>query len=106
MFTSAPIRPSIDPVTAPKPQPHTAAPATAPSAEASSTEVLISTQEVLFSTAAAAGVRRQSVGARLVASMRRVFASSGDEAHPRPHDEPRRYTYLENALMAREMERL
>jgi len=81
-------------------------PPAAPSVEAPSTEVLISTQEVLFSTAAAVRPRRENIGVRLVAMTRRMFASSADASHPRPRYEPRRYAYLENALMAREMDRL
>jgi hypothetical protein len=80
-------------------------PSAAPSVEVSSTEVLITTQQVAFGTAAAAGVRGESIGARLVATMRRAFAASADASRPRPHDYPKRYAYLENALMAREMER-
>ncbi len=103
MLLSATGFPSTtDPVDESTPQP----PAAAPSVEVSSTEVLITTQEVAFSTAAAAGVRRESIGARLVAIMRRAFATSADASRPRPQDEPRRYGFLENALMAREMERL
>jgi hypothetical protein len=58
-----------------------------PSVEASSTEVLISTQQVVFGTAAALGGRRENAGP------------------PRRHY-PKHYGFLENALMAREMERL
>ena len=98
MFTSAPVLPGTwKPVDQPLPQP----PSTAPS-----TEVLISTQQVLFSTAAAVGVRRQSIGERLVAGMRHIFATSAEASSPRPAYEPRRYGYLENGLMAREMGRL
>jgi hypothetical protein len=93
---------TTDPVDESMPQP----PSAAPSVEVSSAEVLITTQQVAFSTAAAAGVRRDSIGARLVASMRRVFATSVDASRPRPKAYPKRYAYLENALMAREMERL
>ncbi|OBK44299.1 hypothetical protein A5655_14455 [Mycobacterium sp. 1081908.1] len=58
-----------------------------PAVEVSPAEVLISTQQVVFSTAAALGARRDSAGP------------------PRRHY-PKRYGFLENALMAREMERL
>lgn len=58
-----------------------------PSVEASSTEVLISTQQVVFGTAAALATRRERAGCQ------------------RRHH-PKRYGFLENALMAREMERL
>jgi hypothetical protein len=61
---------------------------------------------VAFSTAAAAGVRRESIGARFAASMRRAFASSPDASRPRQQRYAKHYAYLENALMAREMERL
>jgi hypothetical protein len=93
---------TTDPVDESTPQP----PAAAPSVEVSSSEVLITTQQVAFSTAAAAGVRRESIGARLVASVRKMFATPADAPHGRRHDYPKRYAYLENALMAREMERL
>jgi hypothetical protein len=77
-----------------------------PSVEVSSTEVLISTQEVVFSTAAALGTRRGSIGGRFVAIMRRMLTTSTDDSGPRRRDYPNRYEFLENALMAREMERL
>jgi hypothetical protein len=93
---------TTDPVDEFTPQP----PSAAPSVEVSSTEVLITTQQVAFSTAAAVGVRRESIGARLATSMRRAFATSADTSRPRPQSYPKRYSYLENALMAREMERL
>jgi hypothetical protein len=82
------------------------APSPAPSVEASSTEVLITAQQVLFSTAAAVGVHRDNVGARFVAVMRRMFSSSTDASRPRPHYYPKRYGFLEDAAMAREMDRL
>ncbi len=98
MFTSAPVLPgTFKPVDEHLPQP----PSTG-----SSTEVLISTQEVRFSTAAAVGVRRQSIGERLFAGMRQIFATPEKASRPRPQYEPRRYGFLENALMAREMGRL
>jgi hypothetical protein len=83
-------------------------PAAAPSVEESSTEVLITTQQVAFSTAAAVGTRRENIGARFVATTRRMFAisTSTNESRPRPRYEPRRYGFLEAALMAREMDRL
>ena len=91
---------STDPADEPQP------PSAAPSVEVSSNEVLITTQEVAFSTAAAVGVRRENIGDRLVAIMRRIFAASTDASRPRPRYVPRRYGYLEDALMAREMDRL
>ena len=91
---------STDPADEPQP------PSAAPSVEVSSNEVLITTQEVAFSTAAAVGVRRENIGDRLVAIMRRIFAASTDASRPRPRYVPRRYEYLEDALMARQMDRL
>jgi hypothetical protein len=89
-----------DPVIEPQP------PSAAPLADVSSTEVVITTQEVLFSTAAAARIPREKVGGRLVAIMRRMFATSTDAARPSPRCYPKHYGFLEDALMAREMERL
>jgi hypothetical protein len=94
------------PVDEPMPQPPAAAPTAAPSAQVSSTEVLLTTQQVLFSTAAAVGGRRENIGGRLVASMRRMFATPRDTSRPRPQYEPKRYAYLEHAAMARAMHRL
>ena len=77
------------------------------SVEVSSAEVLISTQQVVFSTATALGVvRRRSIGARLVAIARRVLTTATDESAPQPKYSPKRYGFLEDALMAREMHRL
>jgi hypothetical protein len=79
-------------------------PSAAPSAEASSTEVLITEQQVMFSTAAAAGSRREN---RLVAILARVFATSTAESRPRRQEsQPRRMYYIERGRMGREMERL
>jgi hypothetical protein len=93
---------TADPVDEPLRQP----PSAAPSVEVSSTEVLITTQQVVFSTAAAVGTRRANIGGRLVAIMRRILATSTDGSHPRREYYPRRYGFLEDALMAREMDRL
>jgi hypothetical protein len=94
---------ATDLVDEPIPQP----PSAAPSIEAPSTEVaLIPAQHVVFSTAAAVGVRRESISSRLLAIMQRVFATSTDPSHPGSQYEPKRYSYLEDARMAREMDRL
>lgn len=88
-------------------EPITQQPSAAPPVQATSDGVLISTQQVVFSTATALGVvRRKSIGARLVAIARRVFTTPTDESVPRQRYYPKRYGFLENALMAREMERL
>lgn len=84
---------TIDPVEEHTPQP----------AGVETAQVLITTQEVLFSTAAARGVRPdRSVGR--IGFTRRFFATSTDG--PRQRHEARRYAFLENALMSREMDRL
>lgn len=76
----------------------------APSAEASSAEVLITEQEVKFSTAAAAASRP---GNRFVASLGRVFATPAGDSHSRRQQSvQRRMYYIERARMGREMDRL
>jgi hypothetical protein len=76
----------------------------APSAEASSATVLITEQQVKFSTAAAAASRP---GNRLMASLVRVFASpTGDSQSQRQQSVQRRMYYIERARMGREMDRL
>jgi hypothetical protein len=77
-----------------------------PSVEVSPTEVLISTQQVVFGTAAALGGRRERIGGRLVAVVRRFLVTSTDGSGPQRRGYPKHYGFLENALMAREMERL
>ena len=70
----------------------------------SSAEVLITEQQVMFGTAAAAGSRREN---RLMAALRRVFATSTTETRARrQHSVQRRMYYIESARMAREMDRL
>jgi hypothetical protein len=77
-----------------------------PSVEVSSAEVLISTQQVVFGTAAALGARRESIGRRFVAIVRRALMTPAEESgQPRRHY-PKHYAFLERALMSREMERL
>jgi hypothetical protein len=76
----------------------------APSAEASSAEVLITEQQVKFSTAAAAASRP---GNRLVASLGWVFATAAGDSHSRRQQSVQRRTYyIERARMGREMDRL
>src|SRR5271166_4315691 len=78
----------------------------APADEAASAEVLITEQEVLFGTAAALPARRESITRRFVALMRRMFAASAHASRPPRRDVPKRYEFLESALMGREMDRL
>jgi hypothetical protein len=91
---------TTEPVDEPTTQPASAA------VEAPSTEVLITTQQVLFSTAAVVGAPRESTGGRLVAVLRRMFATSTEPPRPRSGYYPKRYGYIENAAMARAMDRL
>jgi hypothetical protein len=79
-------------------------PSAAPSAKASSTEVLITEQQVMFGTAVAAAPRREN---RLVAFLHRVFATPTDDSRSRRQQNmQRRMYYIEDARMGREMERL
>lgn len=66
--------------------------------------VLISEQEVRFSTAAAVPLRPSKITHRLIEAIRVVSAA----LHPPPArlHYPQRFSYLERALMAREMDRL
>jgi hypothetical protein len=83
------------------------------SAEPSPTPILVTEQEVVFSTSAAVSSLRTKTTRRLTdatrvvaATLRRMFLTS--TAHPRParRHYPPRSSYLEHALMAREMHRL
>jgi hypothetical protein len=87
----------------PAPQQLPAAPSPANAAAGS---VLITPQQVLFSTAAAAGARREHTGGRFVAVLRRMFATSTEPERPRSPHYPKHYAFIENAAMARAMDRL
>jgi hypothetical protein len=63
--------------------------------------VFITTQEVVFSTAAAMSSRPASISRRLIDAIRVVGA-----ALYRPRHYPQRSSYLEESRMAREMDRL
>jgi hypothetical protein len=84
--------------------PTTPTPSAVPSVEASPTEVLITEQQVMFSTAAAAAPLPEN---RLVALLGRVFATSAVESRSRRQQSlQRRMYYIECARMGREMDRL
>jgi hypothetical protein len=100
-FTPAELANTTDPTDPPATKP---APA-AHSVEAPSTEVLITTQELLFSTAAAQSLRRDHTGRRFGDILRRFFALSTDAPRSQPQHYPKRYVFIENALMSREMDR-
>ena len=70
----------------------------APSVEATSTEVLITEQEVLFGTLFGTGAAARA--------QQRNVSHSKRASRPRRGDRPKRYEFLERALMAREMGRL
>ncbi len=74
--------------------------------DAASSEVLITTAQVLFGTAAARSEHRDKTSGRFRGIVRRFFPTSTDGSHPHPHDAPRRYSFIESALMEREMGRL
>ena len=74
--------------------------------------ILISEHEVAFATAAAVPVRSpnarwwaRAIHAVSTAAPGAVRTSTAD-SRPARRDFPRRYTFLENALMSREMDRL
>lgn len=83
------------PDTQPIPQP--------PSVEAASEEVLISTQRVLFGTAAVRATRRAPLAGRIATALRRMATDANQPRHPHY---PTHYAYLEDSRMAREMDRL
>src|SRR5262245_18008839 len=74
--------------------------------------ILISENEVLFSTAATVPVRATTISwwakaTRVVlAAMHRVVLTSTPDEDPAPRFYPSRLVYLEHSLMAREMHRL
>jgi hypothetical protein len=78
-------------------------PAAAPSFEMRARDVVITEQEVVFSTAAAVAPWRQGAAHRLLASVWRVVAGWPNASHRRPYSPP---YYLERARMSREIDRL
>jgi hypothetical protein len=75
--------------------------------EVTQTRVLITEQEVVFSTAAAVPVRPTKTRRGLIAVLRGIFVNPTANAEkPRRHYPPRRNSVLEHAAMAREMHRL
>jgi hypothetical protein len=75
--------------------------------EVTQAPVLITEQEVAFSTAAAVPVRPAKTRRGLTAVLRGIFVNSTANAEkPRRHYPPRRNSLLEHTTMAREMHRL
>jgi hypothetical protein len=69
--------------------------------------VLITEQEVMLGTAAAtAGALPGTSTGGWIAVLRRLFAPSADRRPARRHYPPRRPSWMEEACMAREMDRL
>ena len=97
LVTPTGLRTSPPTVNEPIPQPPSAA-----SVNAASAEVLISTQQVLFGTAVVQETRRVPLGSRIAAALRHMVADANRPRHPYL----RHYAYLEDARMAREMDRL
>ena len=84
-----------------------------PPVGALSAPVLITPQEVAFGTAAAAGRPRPTTMRRwieetsvVLAAVRHIVAASWPGARPAHRHYPKRYAFLENSGMSREMERL
>ena len=75
--------------------------------EVTQTRVLITEQEVVFSTAAAVPVRPTKTRRGSIAVLRGIFVNPPANAEkPRRHYPPRRNSVLEHAAMAREMHKL
>ena len=69
--------------------------------------IVITEQEVAFSTAAAVSLPRAKPTRGVIVALRRMFLSSSADARPVPrHYPPRRDAFLEEAAMKREMHRL
>jgi hypothetical protein len=69
--------------------------------------VVITEQELAFSTAAAVPLPRTKPTRRVIAALRAMFRSSSKDAQPVPRHYPqRRDEFLEEAAMEREMHRL
>ena len=79
------------------------APAAAPPIEVPTTEVLITEEEVVVSTAAAVAPQRQWAGRRLLAGLWRALAGWRNPSHRHPSCPP---YYLERARLSREIDRL
>jgi hypothetical protein len=79
------------------------APVAAPSIEVSTPEVLITEDEVVFSTTAAVAPQRQWAGRRLLAGLWRALAGWRNPSHRHPSCPP---YYLERARLSREIDRL
>lgn len=89
------------------------APAQQPSPEpVSAPPALITEQEVALGTAAALGVQPNRVrwwtraGLVVASAFRDTTVTASTPSRPKPRNVPRRYGFLEDALMAREMDRL
>ncbi|MFG1933894.1 hypothetical protein ACGFK1_25105 [Mycobacterium sp. NPDC048908] len=75
--------------------------------EVSQPPVVITAQEVAFSTAAAVSLPRAKPTHGVIANLRALFLSPPEDARPVPrHYPPRRDEFLEQAAMRREMYRL
>jgi hypothetical protein len=69
--------------------------------------VVITEQQLAFSTAAAVPLPRTKPNHGVFATLRAMFHSSSEDARPVPrHYPPRREEFLEEAAMLREMRRL
>jgi hypothetical protein len=98
LVTPTGLRTAPDAVNEPITQPSSAA----PSVEAAPAEILISTQQMLFDTAVVQRPRRAPLGGRIAAALRHVVTEANRPRHPYL----RHYAYIEDARMAREMDRL
>jgi hypothetical protein len=98
LVTPTGLRTTPNTVNGPIPQTSSAG----PSVKAATAEVLISTQQVLFGTAVVQDTRRAPLGSRIAATLRHMVADANRPRQPYL----RHYGYIEDARMARAMERL
>lgn len=77
-----------------------------PLSQTSATSPAVEARSTVFSTAVAVPLRRQKLSRQFVATLRRMFVSAAGTSRPRRDSYPRRYEFLERALIAREMGRL
>ena len=75
--------------------------AAVPAVEMRAPRVLITEQEVVFSTAAAMAPQRQGAGHRLLTSLWRALAGTTTASHRRRYSPP---YYLESARLSREID--
>ena len=94
-------------ISAPHRMPDAVAPVEPVTDEVTQTPVLITEQQVVFSTSAAVRTRPATTHRGWRAVLRGIFVNTtADAEKPRRHNPSHRHSYLEHAAMEREMHRL